>query len=515
MTDKLIENPLREGLVSRATPGTCAIVIFGATGDLTHRKLIPALYNLAADGDLPPGLSVVGFARRDKTDEVFRQELYEAARKYSRQPIDDALWKNFASSIYYHRSEFSDEKGYQRLGERLAEIDQERGTRGNRIYYLSAGPDQFEPILTHLTATGLNKTAVGAWARIIVEKPFGVDLQTAQRLNTAVNHGFKEQDTFRIDHYLGKETAQNIMVLRFANALFEHLWNHRYIDHVQITASEKLGVENRAGYYEGAGALRDMVQNHLLQLLCLIAMEPPTDLSADSIRDEKVKVLRSLRRVRGEEVFRSVVRGQYTDGSIDGEKVVGYRDEKNVNPASMTETYAGLKILIDNWRWADVPFFVRVGKRLPKGGTEIGIHFKNAPGVLFNRDQPNGRDGAQNVLVIRIQPDEGVSLRIQSKVPGASVRIQPVKMDFRYGTSFGKASPEAYERLLLDAMAGDATLFARRDEVEEAWRFIDDIEAAWRDHGTEKNLAFYPAGSWGPAESDALIEQDGRGWRRL
>jgi glucose-6-phosphate 1-dehydrogenase len=515
MTDTLIENPLREGLVSRATPGTCAIVIFGATGDLTHRKLIPALYNLAADGDLPPGLSVVGFARRDKKDEAFREELYEAARKFSRQPIDDALWKNFASSIFYHRSEFSDEEGYRRLGERLAEIDRERGTRGNRIYYLSAGPDQFEPILTHLTATGLNQAADGAWTRIIVEKPFGVDLQTAQRLNTVVNHGFKEQDTFRIDHYLGKETAQNIMVLRFANALFEHLWNHRYIDHVQITASEKLGVENRAGYYEGAGALRDMVQNHLLQLLCLIAMEPPTDLSADSIRDEKVKVLRSLRRIRRETVFRNVVRGQYTDGSIDGETVAGYREEKNVSPGSMTETYVGLKLLIDNWRWADVPFYVRVGKRLPKGGTEIGIHFKNAPGVLFNREQPSGRDGAQNVLVIRIQPDEGVSLRIQSKVPGASVQIQPVKMDFRYGTSFGKASPEAYERLLLDAMAGDATLFARRDEVEEAWRFIDDIEAAWRDLGNEKNLAFYSAGSWGPAEADALIESDARAWRRL
>src|SRR6201987_4907347 len=397
MTDKLIENPLREGLVSRATPGTCAIVIFGATGDLTHRKLIPALYNLAADGDLPPGLSVVGFARRDKNDEVFRQELYEAARKYWRQPVDDALWKNFASSIFYHRSEFSDEEGYRRLGERLTEIDKERGTRGNRIYYLSAGPDQFEPILSHLTATGLNRTADGAWARIIVEKPFGVDLQTAQRLNTAVNHGFKEQDTFRIDHYLGKETAQNIMVLRFANALFEHLWNHRYIHHVQITASEKLGVENRAGYYEGAGALRDMVQNHLLQLLCLIAMEPPTDLTADSIRDEKVKVLRSLRRIAAEDVAPSIVRGQYGAGAINAKPVVGYREEKNVKPESMTKTYVALRILIDNWRWADVPFYVRVGKRLPKGGTEIGIHFKNAPGVLFNRDKRGVRDGAQTV----------------------------------------------------------------------------------------------------------------------
>ena len=515
MTDKLSENPLREGLVSRATPAPCSIVIFGATGDLTHRKLIPALYNLAADGDLPPGLTVVGFARRDKTDEVFRQELYDAARKYSRQPVDDGLWKNFASSIFYHRSEFSDEEGYRRLGERLAEIDRERGTRGNRIFYLSAGPDQFEPILTHLTATGLNRSPNGGWSRIIVEKPFGVDLQTAQQLNGAVSKGFGEEDTFRIDHYLGKETAQNIMVLRFANALFEHLWNQRYIDHIQITASEKLGVENRAGYYEGAGALRDMVQNHLLQLLCLIAMEPPTDLRADSIRDEKVKVLRSLRRTRGESVFQNVVRGQYIDGSIDGGNVAAYRQEKNVNPKSTTETYVALRILIDNWRWAAVPFYVRVGKRLPKGGTEIGIHFKNAPGVLFNVDQSGDRDGSQNVLVIRIQPDEGVSLRIQSKVPGASVRIQPVKMDFRYGTSFGKASPEAYERLLLDAMAGDATLFARRDEVEEAWRFIDEIEAAWRELGNESNLAFYASGSWGPKEADTLIEQDGRGWRRL
>src|ERR1700740_2380069 len=461
MTDKMPVNPLLQGLASRAMPEPCSVVIFGATGDLTHRKLVPALYNLAADGDLPPGLSLVGFARRDKTDEIFRAELEEAARKYSREALHDELWKNFWSEIYYNRSEFGVIEGYQRLRERLNQLDKDRGTRGNRLFYLSAGPDQFENILTNLRSAGLADTPAGSWARVIVEKPFGTDLATARHLNEVVHNAFSEGRTFRIDHFLGKETAQNIMVLRFANSLFEHLWNERYIDHVQITASEQLGIENRAGYYEGAGALRDMVQNHLLQLLCLIAMEPPTDLSADSIRDEKVKVLRSLRRIRGETVFKNIVRGQYTDGSIDGETVAGYRQEKNVNPGSMTETYAGLKILIDNWRWADVPFYVRVGKRLPKGGTEIGIHFKNAPGVLFNRDQPSGQDGAQNVLVIRIQPDEGVSLRIQSKVPGARVRIQPVKMDFRYGTSFGKASPEAYERLLLDAMAGDATLFAR------------------------------------------------------
>jgi glucose-6-phosphate 1-dehydrogenase len=515
MTNQLPINPLREGLASRAMPEPCSIVIFGATGDLTHRKLVPAVYNLAADGDLPPGLTVTGFARREKDDQQFRAELEEAARKFSRQSINDDLWKSFASAIFYHRSEFTDEAGYHSLRERLDRLDKERGTRGNRLFYLSAGPDQFENILKNLDASGLSRPKDGSWARVIVEKPFGTDLATAQHLNAVVRGSFHEASTFRIDHFLGKETAQNIMVLRFANALFEHLWNSRYIDHIQITASEQLGIENRAGYYEGAGALRDMVQNHLLQLLCLIAMEPPTDLSADAIRDEKVKVLRSLRRIKGDDVAKSVVRGQYSAGSINGKSVVGYREEKNVKPESTTETYVALRVLIDNWRWADVPFYVRVGKRLPKGGTEIGIHFKNAPGVLFNRDLDGVSAGSQNVLVIRIQPDEGVSLRIQSKMPGASVRIQPVKMDFNYGTSFGKASPEAYERLLLDAMAGDATLFARRDEVEEAWRFIDDIEIAWHEKEGQPGLFFYPAGSWGPTEADQLIEEDRRDWRRL
>ncbi len=519
MSDTLQSNPLREGLTTRATPAPCTVVIFGATGDLTHRKLVPALYNLMQDGDLPHGSTLVGFARRDKSDEVFRKELEEAARKYSRQGINDELWKHFQDSIFYHRSEFGSPEGYARLRDRLDQIDRERGSGGNRLFYLSAGPEQFEPILTQLKEAGLTKARDGSWARVIVEKPFGTDLATAQHLNSVVRNAFDETATFRIDHYLGKETAQNIMVLRFANALFEHLWNHRYIDHVQITAGETLGVENRAGYYETSGALRDMVQNHLMQLLTLIAMEPPTDLSADAVRDEKVKVLRSLRRLSPADVVKHVVRGQYTEGSINGKAVAGYRQEPNVNPESQTETYAALRVLIDNWRWADVPFYIRVGKRLPKSGTEIGVHFKNAPGVLFNRDLSRDgdstRDGSQNVLVIRIQPDEGVSLRMQSKMPGTSVRIQPVKMDFSYGTSFGKASPEAYERLLLDAMSGDATLFARRDEVEEAWRFIDDIEQTWHAPGSKAPLTFYPAGSWGPTEADALIEADGRAWRRL
>jgi glucose-6-phosphate 1-dehydrogenase len=513
MSEKKSAKPIRAGLAGRATPEPCSLVIFGATGDLTHRKLIPALYNLAADGDLPPGMNVIGFARRDKTDEVFRQELEEAAKKFSRRPIDQNLWNSFASSIYYHRSEFGDLEGYRMLRERMDQLDEEKGGGGNRLFYLSAGPDQFDNILTNLKASGLAHGSENSWARVIVEKPFGTDLATAEHLNEVVQNSFDESSTFRIDHFLGKETAQNIMVLRFGNAIFEHLWNHRYIDHVQITASEQLGIENRAGYYEGAGALRDMVQNHLLQLLCLIAMEPPTDLRADSIRDEKVKVLRSLRRISGEDVARSVVRAQYAAGTVKEKPAAGYREEKNVKPDSQTETYVALRVLIDNWRWADVPIYIRVGKRMPKGGTEIGIHFKNAPGVLFNRDQGRGLDGSQNVLVIRIQPDEGVSLRMQSKIPGASVRIQPVKMDFAYGTSFGKASPEAYERLLLDAMAGDATLFARRDEVEEAWRFIDDIEEGWHSGEHKPGLYFYAAGSWGPAEADQLIESDGRAWR--
>src|SRR5207237_1947268 len=477
-----------------------AIVIFCSSGDLTHRKLIPALYNLAADGELPAGAAIVGFARRQKTDDEFRRDLEEATRKFSRQPVRDEIWKTFAQSIFYHQSEFGDESGYKALVERLDEIDKTHGTRGNRLFYFAAGPDQFEPILKHLKAAGLNETCKGSWARVIVEKPFGTDLASARELNRIIHNSFTEEQTYRIDHFLGKETAQNILVLRFANAIFAPLWNTHYVDHVQITAAETLGVGTRAGYYERAGALRDMVQNHLLQLLCLIAMEPPTDLAADSIRDEKVKVVRSLRRWSRNEIAANVVRAQYTAGAIHGEPVVGYRQEQNVNPDSQTETFVALRLFIDNWRWADVPVYLRVGKRLPKSATDISIHFKKAPAVLFNRDLSD-----LNVLVIRIQPDEGISLRIHAKVPGTSFRIEPVKMDFHYGTSFGKPSPEAYERLLLDAMSGDATLFARSDEVEEAWSFIDPIEEAWHEKKDAPELYFYPAGSWGPEAADDLL----------
>ncbi len=507
----LTQNPFRENLTSRAAPQPCTLVIFGASGDLTHRKLVPALLNLASDGNLPPGLSMIGFARRAKTDESFRAELLEAAKKFSRRTFDQTLWDSFASSISYHCSEFEDATGYETLRHRIEEIEARQGALGNRLFYLAAAPEQFAPILSHIKSSGLCKSPRGGWSRVIVEKPFGRDLKSAQALNHAVERAFPENETYRIDHYLGKETAQNIMVLRFANAIFEPLWNNRHIDHVQITASETLGVGSRGGYYDTSGALRDMVQNHLFQLLCLTAMEPPVDLSADSVRDEKVKVIRALRPINRANVARDVVRGQYTSGAIDGIDVPAYLEEDRVAPDSKTETFVALRVFVDNWRWADVPFYIRVGKRLPKPGTEIAIHFRSAPPVLFNRLENSGDD---NILVIRIQPDEGISLRMQAKLPGTSLRIEPVKMDFRYGTSFGKVGPEAYERLLLDAMSGDATLFARRDEVEHAWEFIDGIEEGWSEPSAPP-LHLYPAGAWGPDAADELISATGHCWRRL
>ena len=506
-------NPFREDLASRTRPEPCTVVIFGASGDLTGRKLVPALYNIAADGELPPTLRVVGFARREKSHESFRAELEAMNRKVSRSGHDERLWASFSQSIFYHRSEFEDPAGYAALAALLEELDA-GGAGGNRLFYLSVAPEYFPIVLRQLAAAGLNRAKPGKWARVVIEKPFGTDLATAQALNTVVNETFEESDTYRIDHYLGKETAQNLMVLRFGNALFEPVWNNRYIDHVQITCAENLGMEGgRGGYYDKAGCLRDMVQNHLLQLVMLTAMEPPADLTADGIRDEKVKVLKSLRSFKdAADVAQHVVRAQYTAGISGGREVPGYRQEDRIAPNSMTEAYAAIRILIDNWRWEGVPFYLRVGKQLPKKATEISVHFRKPPHVLFNR---GAGDDSANVLVIRIQPDEGISLRIQSKIPGPSMRMERVKMDFRYSTSFGKASPEAYERLLLDAMAGDATLFARRDEVEWAWRWIDQIENAWHASANPPPMCEYPAGTWGPAEADDLLAVDGRTWRRL
>ena len=511
MSNETSSNPLREGLSNRPMPQACNVVIFGASGDLTFRKLIPALYNLAADGDLPSAANIIGFARREKTDESWRAELKETTAKCSRSGLKEEVWEGFGRGIYYHQSEFGDAEGYRKLAEKLDALDAAGGTRGNRLFYLSVSPSEYEGIFNQLAAAGLTKAKPGSWNRVIVEKPFGKDLRSAQELNAVISRAFPEADTFRIDHYLGKETAQNIMVLRFANAIFEPLWNHRYIDHIQITATETLGVEARGPYYDKSGALRDMVQNHLTQLMCLIAMEPPTSLTADAVRDEKVKVVRALRRLTPETVGRDVVRGQYAAGAIGDKQVPAYRAEDRVPTDSETETFVALKLHVDNWRWHGVPFYFRVGKRLAKTGAEIAVQFKEAPGVLFNSGEaPLG----PNQLVIRIQPDEGISLRLQCKVPGSTLHIEPVKMDFHYGTSFGCQSPEAYERLILDAMSGDATLFARCDEVEEAWSFVDIIEQTW--HGaTPPPLCEYPSGSWGPKEADALIESDGRTWRRM
>ncbi len=510
-----MSNPFREDLVSRSRPESCTVVIFGATGDLTHRKLIPALYNLAIDGELPSNVKIVGFARRDKSDEVFREGLKELNKDVSRSGHNDEIWNDFEQTVHYHQSEFQDLDGYKRLADRLDAIDTERGSKGNRLFYIASAPEFFDDILQNLKDAGLNNAAKGAWARVIVEKPFGTDLATAQHLNQVVNNTFEEKDTYRIDHYLGKETAQNIMVLRFANAIFEPLWNSRYIEQIQITCSEHLGMEGgRGGYYDTAGAMRDMVQNHLLQLLSLVAMEPPTDLSADGVRDEKVKVIRSLRQWDTPElVAENVVRAQYTAGHIHGKSVVGYCEEDRVDPESNTEAYVAVRCMVDTWRWSGVPFYVRMGKRLPKKATEISVHFKSAPNVLFNAIPGASDEG--NVLVIRIQPDEGISLRMVSKLPGTSLRLEPVKMDFHYSTSFGKGSPEAYERLLLDSMAGDATLFARRDEVEEAWKFVDHIEQAWHAEENQPPMAEFTAGSWGPEEAEDLLAKDGNTWRRL
>lgn len=506
-------NPLREGLEQERVPDASCLVIFGASGDLTQRKLVPALYSLAHDGLLPAGQTIIGFARPDYTDDAFRLAMREACGKFARtRPIDDAVWENFAKGLFYVQGSFEDREAYKRLKQKLEECDHTRGTGGRRIYYLAVPPSFFETISEILGSEGMvsDPEQHGPYTRVIIEKPFGHDLESARELNRIAVTTFRERQVFRIDHYLGKETVQNLMVLRFANGIFEPFWNRQYIDHVQFTVAESIGVEKRGNYFETSGIARDIIQNHMLQLVSLVAMEPPVEMEANAVRDEKVKVLRALREFPAGRESEFAVRGQYTDGSVLGEPAPGYRKEENVNPESKVETFAAMKVFIDNWRWADVPFYIRAGKRLPKRVTDISIHFRPAPYPLFNKMSAVRMQS--NVLAIRIQPDEGISLRFDSKVPGPVVRTAPVTMEFRYATSFGAEPPEAYERLLLETMLGDSTLFARRDEVETAWAWLDPLLKRWAADPAAPSP--YPAGTWGPAEADALIERDGRKWRR-
>jgi glucose-6-phosphate 1-dehydrogenase len=505
-------NPLREGLVSERVPEPHVMVIFGASGDLTKRKLLPALYSLTRERLLPANFAVVGVARTHLQVDTFREEMKEGCNRFSRRrPVDENVWEDFGRSIFYHPAQFDDLEAYRTLKEELEEIDREFGIPANRLFYLSTPPSVFPIIVENLGKAGLVSRDRSPWSRIIVEKPFGRDLDSARTLNRQLKQVFRETQIFRIDHYLGKETVQNMLAFRFANGLFEPIWNQSHIHHVQITSAESLGIEGRGGYFEEAGMLRDMVQNHLFQLLCLMGMEPPVTLDANAIRDEKVKFLRSLRPIPADAFDRYVVRAQYVAGHVLGESVPGYRAEEGVDPASTTETYVALRLLVDNWRWGNVPILLRAAKRMPKKVTDISIKFRNAPYALFGRD--SGGAEVANVLTIRIQPDEGISLHFGSKVPGPTMDIAPVNMEFRYGTSFGKEPPEAYERLILDAMLGDATLFIRDDETEASWAFISRIHAHWAAQQA-REIPVYPAGSWGPPEADALPATRQSAWRK-
>ncbi len=505
------DNPLREGLRLERTADPCTIVIFGASGDLTKRKLVPALYRLSQEKLLPAEFAVVGFSRSPMSHDDFRAKMKDAVITFSEaKRVDEAVWQSFAQGIFYVSGDINNPESYRQLSTLLDRIDRERGTAGNRVFYLSTAPEHYSEAIKQLGAAGLARPQDKGWTRIIIEKPFGTDLATAKQLNEEVGKVFDEEQVYRIDHYLGKETVQNLMVFRFANGIFEPIWNRQYIDHVQITNAEAIGVEGRGAYYEGAGVLRDMIQNHVFQVLSLVAMEPPISLSANAVRDEKIKAMHAVRNIPPDRVDEFAVRGQYGPGSVGGKPVPGYRQEPGVNPESRTDTFAALKLYFDNWRWAGVPFYIRSGKRMPKRVTEIAIQFKEVPHLLFSHLPSQQLE--PNVLVVRIQPDEGITLRIGAKIPGQTTRIRWVNMDFRYGASFGVASPEAYERLLLDCVLGDSTLYARRDMTERGWEIVMPILESWQQ--TRPAFPNYEAGTWGPQEADDFIEKDGRRWRR-
>lgn len=508
------DNPLIENIQTTKIPESCIMVIFGATGDLTARKLIPALYNLERDGQLPAHFVCIGFARRPKTTEQFREEMLNAINQYSRsKPVDTNLWKTFSERLHYYQGNFDDKNSYESLKQLMTKFDNEVGTQGNRLYYLSIQPSDFITVVNHLSEHSLIYpiNLKNKWSRIIIEKPFGRDTDSAVKLQQDLTQHLDESQIFRIDHYLGKETVQNLLVFRFTNPIFETVWNNQHIDNVQITVAEAIGIGTRGHFWEEAGMVRDIVQNHVMQLLTLIAMEPPITLSADDIRDEKVKVLESIKPISIAKLYDYASRGQYGKGYINGETAIGYRQENNVSPNSNIETYAAFQLSIDNWRWSGVPFFVRAGKRLPLRTTEIAITFKAAPGNLF---KGSSSIIDSNVLIIRIQPDEGISIKFNCKVPALSTVIQPVKMDFRYGSYFGSSPPEAYERLICDCMAGDTTLFARDDEVYHSWKLFTPVLEVWEETAP-KDFPNYSAGTWGPKASNHMIEKTGRKWRLI
>jgi len=502
-------NPLAEGLHDYRIADPAVMVIFGATGDLSGRKLLPALYNLAKQRSLPAGFAVVGAAMNEMTDDAFHKHASDLIHEFSRtQPIDDRVLDAFLSSISYVKVDFAQVADFKALAQKLQQLDDANHIPGNRIFYCATPPPSYQTIALQIQASGLN-TGPG-FHRIVVEKPFGSDLQSARELTQTLQKVFAEDSVYRIDHYLGKETVQNILAFRFANSIFEPVWNSNLIDSVQITVAEEIGIEQRGAYYDKAGALRDIIQNHGLQLVTLTAMEPPLAFEAGAVRDEKVKVLRSIRPLIGEDIEQSTVRGQYSGGWVLGEQVPGYREEKNVASDSQTETFAALRVFVDNWRWAGVPFYIRAGKRMPKRVTEIRIQFKRPPHLTFGREAMKEVD--PNAITLRIQPEEGISLKFGAKVPSAGLRIRSVTMDFEYMTSFLVEAPEAYERLLLDCMIGDPTLFTRADEVEAAWTLIDPVENASR--SGRPPIGTYAAGTWGPPAAAQLLQADGREWHR-
>jgi glucose-6-phosphate 1-dehydrogenase len=508
-------NPLRHGRRMARSPEPCAMVIFGGSGDLTRRKLVPALYNLSRKRLIPGGFTILGLSRSAMTDEEYRRRLREWVDRQSEGPPSDTeTWEPFSQGIHYLSADFHDPATYQKVRAALDQYDATRGTEGNRIFYLATAPSDYADIIRNLGAAGLASEQSGGacWVRAIIEKPFGRDLVSARALNSEVHSVFTEDQVYRIDHYLGKETVQNLLVFRFANGIFEPIWNRQYVDHVQITAAEDIGVGTRGSYYEEAGALRDMIQNHIMQLIALVSMEPPPDFAPNSVRDEKAKVLRSIHPFTPDQIAQVAVRGQYGSGFIGGKQVQAYLEEKGVSPNSNTETYAAIRFTIDNWRWAGVPFYVRTGKNLAKRATEIAVTFRKTPHFIFQQTASDESDA--NVLAMRIQPNEGITLKFVAKLPGQSMNIRAVNMDFRYGSTFGLHLASAYERLLLDCMIGDPTLFDRVDSVEAAWTLVQPFLDAWGP-GSTLPICRYESGSWGPAEADALLGRENRHWRLL